>query len=72
MDTSSIRETLSDIQLSMSSLHLSASAIKQNTDEIRNISLLAIDHLEAISKNTHELYEINQRLGKIEKNTRKI
>ena len=72
MDTSSIRETLSDIQLSMSSLHLSASVIKQNTDEIRNISLLAIDHLEAISKNTHELYEMNQRLGKIEKNTRKI
>lgn len=72
MDTSAIRETLSDIQLSMSSLHLSASAIKQNTDEIRNISLLAIDHLEAISKNTHELYEMNQRLGKIEKNTRKI
>lgn len=72
MDTSAIRETLSDIQLSMSSLHLSASAIKQNTDEIRNISLLAIDHLEAISKNTHELFEINQRLGKIEKNTRKI
>ena len=72
MDTSSIRETLSDIQLSMSSLHLSASIIKQNTDEIRNISLLAIDHLEAISKNTHELYEMNQRLGKIEKNTRKI
>lgn len=72
MDTSSIRETLSDIQLSMSSLHLSASIIKQNTDEIRNISLLAIDHLEAISKNTHELYEMNQRLGKIEKNTRNI
>lgn len=72
MDTSHIRETLSDIQLSMSSLHLSASVIKQNTDEIRNISLLAIDHLEAISKNTHELYEMNQRLGKIEKNTRKI
>lgn len=72
MDTSHIRETLSDIQLSMSSLHLSANVIKQNTDEIRNISLLAIDHLEAISKNTHELYEMNQRLGKIEKNTRKI
>lgn len=72
MNTSSIRETLSDIQLSMSSLHLSANAIKQNTDEIRNISLLAIDHLETISKNTHELYEMNQRLGKIEKNTRNI
>ena len=72
MDTSSIRETLSDIKLSMNFLNLSSSAIKQSLDEVRNISLLAIDHLEAISKNTHELYEINQRLGKIEKNTRKI
>lgn len=72
MDTSIIRETLSNIQTSIGGLNLSASAIKQHTDEIRNISLLAIDHLENIAKNTHELYEMNQRLGKIEKNTRKI
>lgn len=72
MDTSIIRETISNIQTSIGGLNLSASAIKQHTDEIRNISLLAIDHLENIAKNTHELYEMNQRLGKIEKNTRKI
>lgn len=72
MDTSIIRETLSTIQTSIGGLNLSASAIKQHTDEIRNISLLAIDHLENIAKNTHELYEMNKRLGKIEKNTRKI
>ena len=72
MDTSIIRESLSNIQASIGGLNLSASAIKQHTDEIRNISLLAIDHLENIAKNTHELYEMNQRLGKIEKNTRKI
>jgi tape measure domain-containing protein len=72
MDTSIIRETLTTIQANMGALNLSAMAIKQQNDEIRNISLLAIDHLENIAKNTHELYEMNERLGKIEKNTRKI
>ena len=72
MDTSIIRETLSTIQANMGTLNLSAAAIKQQTEEIRNISLLAIDHLENIAKNTHELYEMNERLGKIEKNTRNI
>lgn len=72
MDTSIIRETLSTIQANMGTLNLSASAIRQQTEEIRNISLLAIDHLETIAKNTNELYEMNVRLGKIEKNTRKI
>ena len=72
MDTSMIRETLTTIQANMGTLNLSASAIRQQTEEIRNISLLAIDHLENIAKNTHELYEMNERLGKIEKNTRNI
>ena len=72
MDTSSIRELMISYGVDMATLKLSASAIKLNTDEIRNLSLTAIDHLETISKNTNELYEINERLGKIEKNTRKI
>lgn len=72
MDTSIIRETLSDITESMSSIHLSATEIRQHTDEIRNLSLMAIDYLERISKNTDELPEINERLGKIEKNTRSL
>lgn len=46
--------------------------IRSNMDEIKNISLLAVGHLEAISKNTKELYEMNERLNKIEKNTRNL
>lgn len=72
MDTSIIRETLSTIQVNMGTLNQSALAIKQQTEETKNISLMAIDHLENIAKNTHQLYEMNERLGKIEKNTRKI
>ena len=72
MDTSIIRETLSDITESMNSLHLSAAEIKQHTDEIRNLSLMAIDYLARIAKNTNELPVMNERLGKIEKNTRRL
>lgn len=44
----------------------------ENMEEIRNLSLLAVGHLETIAKNTKELFEMNERLGKIERNTRKI
>lgn len=72
MDTSAIRELMLQYGVDMTSLRLSASEIRQHTDEIRNLSLTAIDHLETISKNTHELFEMNERLGKIEKNTRNL
>ena len=72
MDTSAIRELMVSVNADFASVRLSAGEIKQHTDEIRNLSLLAIDHLETISKNTYELFEINERLGKIEKNTRNL
>ena len=72
MDTSAIRELMVSVNADFASVRLSAGEIKQHTDEIRNLSLLAIDHLETISKNTFELFEINERLGKIEKNTRNL
>ncbi len=67
-----MRATLASMQADIGGLGASATAIMQNTAEMRNISLTAIDHLESIAKNTHELYEMNERLGKIEKNTRSI
>lgn len=72
MDTSAIRETLAGINAAMMSMSFTSDEIRRHTDEIRNISLIAIDYLETISKNTNELYEMNDRLGKIEKNTRKL
>lgn len=72
MDTSSIREMLMQHNLDMATLRISTNEIRQHTEEIKNLSLTAIDHLDAISKNTYELFEINARLGKIEKNTRNL
>lgn len=72
MDTNAIRELVAATNAEFTALRLAASGTKTNTDEIKNLSLLAIDHLETISKNTHELFEMNKRLASIEKNTRKI
>lgn len=70
MDTSYIRETLSLISGSMNEIHLSAEEIKQHVDELRSLSLLAISYLQGIEKNTKELPIMNERLEKIERNTR--
>ena len=72
MDTSSMREMMMQYGIEMSHMKMSTAEIRQHTDEIRNLSLTAIDHLDTISRNTHELFEINERLGKIEKNTRNM
>ena len=69
MDSSAIRDLMQSYSAEFS---IFRAENRQNAQEIRNISLLAIDHLETISKNTHELFEINSRLAQIEKNTRRI
>lgn len=58
IDTSAIRQTM----------QLTAT----NVEEIRNMSLLSIGHLERIAKNTYELYGINNRLAKIEEYTSRL
>lgn len=72
MDVMNIRETQSTLAVSISGLAVSAVEIKQHTEEMRNISLLAIDHLSAISKHTAHLEEMNERLGKIERYTSRL
>lgn len=79
MDTNAIRSLVQEISTNasvnnanMATIKASTDAMRDNIAEMRNLSLIGIDHLEAISKNTHELYEMNERLGKIEKNTRSL
>ena len=54
------------------SLAIDTATISQNISEMRNLSLLSIGHLESIAKNTHELYQMNARLGRIEENTSRL
>lgn len=64
------RELLLTISQDLQELRIQAEANKENETEIRNLVLLAVSHLEDISRNTRELYTMNERLEKIEKNTR--
>lgn len=72
IDTSNIKSLCDSMLVNSQHLINITVSIKEHTNEIRNISLSALDHLETISRNTHELYEMNERLGKIEQNTRNI
>lgn len=72
MNSEQSKVTLITISDDVKAIRLQVIANKQNMDEIKNLALLAVGHLETIAKNTKELFEMNIRLGKIEKNTRKL
>ena len=64
------RELLFNIGVDVAALKAQAEARAANCDEMRELQLIAVGHLETIARNTNELYEMNQRLDKIERNTR--
>lgn len=45
-------------------------AAKEEAADTHDLAFAIVGRLEAIEKNTHELYEINEKLRKIELNTR--
>ena len=72
IDTSNIKSLCDSILINTQFIVNAVVAMRQNSDEIKNLALVALDYLEAISRNTYELYEMNERLGKIEQNTRNL
>ena len=62
--------SLSIIQVDMTEVRKTSLLTAEYTLELRDISLLGLDHLSKIAKNTNELYVMNDRLNKIEENTR--
>lgn len=67
-----IKEQNGAMAVDVSGMRVDVTAIRQHADELRGLALMAVNHLADISRNTYQLHEINERLGKIEKNTRKI
>ena len=72
MGVEAIRVTNELMAVDVKTSRMELANIRQHTDEIRGLSLSAINHLADISRNTHQLYEMNERLEKIEKNTRQL
>lgn len=54
----------------MMSLNESSLRIERMIEENRNIAISSYYELKDINKNTNELYQMNERLGNIEKNTK--
>jgi hypothetical protein len=64
------RQLLADIGTQLSAMQATMAASRENDMEVRNLTFIAVGHLETIARNTNELYEMNERLDKIERNTR--
>lgn len=64
------RQLLLNIGVDVAELKAQAAASAANSAEMRELQLIAVGHLETIARNTNELYEMNERLDKIERNTR--
>lgn len=64
------RELLLNIGVDVAEIKAQVAASAANNSEMRELQLIAVGHLETIARNTNELYEMNERLDKIERNTR--
>ena len=64
------RQSLGTIQIDTSGIRAQLAEQNRIAQEARSMHVTAIGHLEAISKNTRQLYEMNERLAQIEKNTK--
>ena len=66
------RELMINIGIDLAALRAQNAANAEATAEMRELQLIAVGHLETIAKNTNELYQMNERLDKIERNTRRL
>ena len=72
MATERIKELNETMTGAVMGMRIDTTMIRQHADELRGLSLMAVNHLADISRNTFQLYEISNRLERIEKNTRNI
>lgn len=67
-----IKLTTADINEQLKAIAARNAVTASTVDEIRGLTLLAVDHLDSIRKHTANLKEMNDRLGKIEKYTSRL
>lgn len=69
MGVTTISEAIQQQTMNNASIALSASAIRANMDDMMEMQVQAVGHLEKIERYTSELPAMNQKLEKIRKNT---
>lgn len=63
------QDTANELNGRFTAIQMDVSSVRQMMAELQGISLNNMGYLEDIAKNTFQLYEMNERLGKIEQNT---
>lgn len=66
------QDTANELNGRFTAIQMDVSSVRQMMVELQGISLNNMGYLEDIAKNTFQLYEINDRLGKIEQNTARL
>lgn len=66
------QDTANELNGRFTAIQMDVSSVRQMMAELQGISLNNMGYLEDISKNTFQLYEMNERLGKIEQNTARL
>lgn len=66
------QDTANELNGRFTAIQMDVSSVRQIMAELQGISLNNMGYLEDIAKNTFQLYEMNERLGKIEQNTARL
>lgn len=66
------QDTAKELNGRFTAIQQDVRGIAMTFQEVRNLNLLSIGHLESISRNTAQLYGIGERLEAIERNTRSL
>lgn len=66
------QDTANELNGRFTAIQMDVSSVRQMMSELQGISLNNMGYLEDIAKNTFQLYEMNERLGKIEQNTSRL
>ena len=66
------QDTANELNGRFTAIQMDVSSVRQMMAELQGISLNNMGYLEDIAKNTFQLYEMNERLGKIEQNTARL
>lgn len=66
------QDTANELNGRFTAIQMDVSSVRQMMAELQGISLNNMGYLEDIAKNTFQLYEMNERLGRIEQNTARL
>ena len=66
------QDTANELNGRFTAIQMDVSSVRQMMAELQGISLNNMGYLEDIAKNTFQLYETNERLGRIEQNTARL